>query len=118
MTWLVARKSTSDIELDVDVYELEDQDFASKIPLTDGDYEDYLLIRYRGPDKLWVEFAVFEFCSTHSGKNQYTMIFHGEGPAGNLRECRHIWWGENGYTFMLNFKVVEQAFTILKNWFD
>lgn len=70
-------------------------------------------------DTFWVRFAVLEWHYTGDEGPRHTMLFHGEGTAApNLRECRHVWWGEDGYTFHPPFDVVETALRHLRRWFD
>ena len=112
--------STSPFEDGRQVYAVEDQGADEAIPLHNG----YLLIRKR--DELNVSFALLEFdtgpVSGDTGsKTLYRMIMHGEGPSGNLRECRHTWWGEGdnaGYIFYPNFELISAALRELARWFD
>lgn len=84
----------------------------------------WLAVHEHTPDI--VDFACFDFAhgpaspATQPEHNMewYSMVFHGSGPSGGLRECRHIWWGDDGYTYYLNFALVEQAFAALRRWFD
>ena len=79
-------------------------------------------------DGLHVSFVVFDF---HSGPStasdgkvvdgiKLALVFHGNGPSGNLRELRHTWWGEDGagYLFSPNSKLIAAAFGALREWFD
>jgi hypothetical protein len=71
----------------------------------------------------WVEFAVFNFAESEiNGENIYVefgeLIFHGEGISGCLRECRHTYWGENGYIFYLPGDLITAAFQVLSEYFD
>lgn len=102
---------------DYTLFRLDDQHAHERIRLADQDA--WLLVRES--DSI-VEFAVFEFhdSNTDGSKAHYMMLLHGSGFSGALRECRHIWWGDNGdgYTFYLNFKVIEAALAELRRWFD
>lgn len=71
-------------------------------------------------DNIWLHFAVLDFNrSDGDGKNVLAdCIFHGEGPVGNLRECRHTYWGENGYVFYPNGKRIAAAFKALAEFYD
>jgi hypothetical protein len=100
------------------VYNLAEQTATERIDLGNG---AWLLMR--DLDGLTLEFAVFQMlcCNASDGSpDEHTLLFHGCGPSGNLRECRHIWWGEDGdgYTFYLNFDLVERAFRELRRWYD
>lgn len=67
-----------------------------------------------------IDFAVLEFYS--SGINDTNVllseIFHGVGFSGSLRECRHTYWGEDGYVFYPNGKIIADAFKKLSIYFD
>lgn len=70
----------------------------------------------------WVKFATLEFHSSEIDESNLkaSVIFHGEGSGGNLRECRHTYWGEcsDGYLFYPNGKAIALAFKELSNYFD
>ncbi len=72
------------------------------------------------PESTWMHFAVLQFvCSDGDDKNVLTqVVFHGEGPSGNLRECRHTYWGDEGYIFYPNGKVIMAAFRALAEFYD
>jgi hypothetical protein len=44
-------------------------------------------------------------------------VFHGEGYAGNLREVRHTYWGENGYIYYVDGALITAAFARLSQLF-
>lgn len=69
---------------------------------------------------MWIKFAVMEFerSETDDSNVQLDCIFHGEGPVGNLRECRHTYWGENGYLFYPDGRIIADAFKSLSQYFD
>lgn len=73
-------------------------------------------------DDLWLDFAVMDFgFSDVDNKNIHlSCICHGGGPIGNLRECRHTWWGQegDGYLFYPNGKVITAAFKVLSEFYD
>lgn len=72
--------------------------------------------------KLWLKFAVLGWCTSDSdGSNVLAeQVFYGEGPSGNLRECRHTWWGENGggYLFYPKAKVIKAGLDALAEFYD
>ncbi|MGN6107239.1 MAG: hypothetical protein ACTHU0_19180 [Kofleriaceae bacterium] len=112
MTWTSCGKGHGD----VDVYAISAQGADEVIHLGRN---AILAVKHRDPV---VYFAVFDLHDSDiDGSNpRHAMLMHGEGP-GSLRECRHIWWGEigtDGYTFGLNFAVVESALRELRRWFD
>ncbi len=73
-------------------------------------------------DGFWHKFAVMDFYSEEykTKITDYTCLFHGEGPSGSLRECRHTYWGErgDGYIFYPNGKVIADAFVKLSAFYD
>ncbi len=99
------------------VYDLAEQDATERISLGNN---AWLLVR--DVDGLTLNFAMFELLTgsiSDGTPDEHMLIFHGSGPSGNLRECRHIWWGEeDGYTHFLNFEHVEAAFRELRRWYD
>lgn len=115
MTWISCGRSITDGE--TVVYRVPDQHATHRISLG---HDAWLLVQEVG---IQVEFAVFVF---HTGQasdgtpEHHTRLLYGSGPSANLRECRHIWWGDpgdSGYTFYLNFEVVEAALRELRRWF-
>lgn len=67
---------------------------------------------------LIIYFAVMEFYCSDEKEILLNCIFHGSGPSGNLRECRHIYWGEEGYTFYPNGILITEAFKKLSEYYD
>ena len=41
------------------------------------------------------------------------IVFYGSGVGGSLMECRHTFWGEGGYVFYINLRLVKDAMTHL-----
>lgn len=82
--------------------------------------ENSWLVLFWDNEKLWLKFAVLDFCSSDgdSSNVQATILFYGDGPSGNLRECRHTYWGENGYVFYPNRKTINLALEHLSKHFD
>lgn len=84
--------------------------------------DGYFLIR---EDGIKLEFALAEFSSSDLEEKDVTIsfIFHGYGYTGNLKECRHIWWGENtrspdGYCYYLDRSLVRKAMDELDKYFN
>lgn len=73
-------------------------------------------------DRFLLKFAVLHFYSSEmDDSNVRTQcVFHGEGPVGNLRECRHTWWGEDGegYLFYPPGKVITSGLKALSEFYD
>ncbi len=73
-------------------------------------------------ENCWMQFGLFRFVSAESDNSNtlVDVIFHGEGPTGSLRECRHIWWGQcgDGYTFYLPGQAVISALKELGKYYD
>lgn len=69
---------------------------------------------------IWLKFAVLEFVASDvDGRNQEgELVFWGEGPSGNLRECRHTYWGDGGYCFYPSGVTISAALARLADYFD
>ncbi len=73
---------------------------------------------------LWVRFAILEFVTEYDSEDgrrvtEATCLFYGEGPSGNLRECRHTYWGDDsGYIFYPSGLLITAAFRRLSDFFD
>lgn len=67
----------------------------------------------------WLKFAILEFYSSKVDETDIKTIvlFHGEGSTG-LRECRHTWWGKEGYIFYPNGKNIAESLMALSEFFD
>lgn len=48
----------------------------------------------------------------------YERLFHGRGVGGDAKECRHTWWGDQGYVHLMPLDVVAAAAISLDDWFD
>lgn len=76
------------------------------------------------PDRLLLKFAVLELYEAFlDGEKKEvtltTLVFYGEGPVGNLRECRHTWWGDDdGYLSFPSGRVIMAAFEALAEYYD
>ncbi len=68
----------------------------------------------------WLDFAVLEFCSSNADDTEVMLscVFHGGGPSDVLRECRHTHWGEEGYLYYVNGRLITLAFQALSEFFD
>jgi len=71
-------------------------------------------------EKYWLKFVVFDFFYSDADNKNVMLqpVFHGEGTGGALRECRHTWWGDNGYIFYPNKNTIELALKELSKYFD
>lgn len=125
MTWRVSTNENALHEGEPH-YVIEEQTFTRRIDLDAYPPRAVLLVNGEPSDTGCIEFALFEFGfgpvtyvdGTRDETIHYQMVFHGEGFSGNLRECRHMWWGEGGYTFYLPLEATAAALTALKEWFD
>ena len=74
----------------------------------------------KGLENSWLRFALLQFyqCDFPDKNIKYTEVFHGEGPTGNLRECRHTYWGKGGYIFYPDRKLIEAGFSELSRYSD
>ena len=79
-----------------------------------------VLQRDADPENTWLRFAVLDFLSSDigGGNSLATCLFYGDGPVGALRECRHTYWGENGYVFYLPGKLIAAALHALSEFYD
>lgn len=72
----------------------------------------------------WKYFAVLRFGQSGTdGSNEFDqMVFYGEGPGGakgeSLRECRHTYWGDDGYIFYPDGELIAAAFRVLAKFYD
>jgi len=71
-------------------------------------------------DRFWLKFGVFDFFQSQiDGSNlKMGLIFHGAGTTNGLRECRHTYWGHEGYIFYPKGKLIAVAFKALSEFFD
>lgn len=87
--------------------------------LTDDSY--LVLNRNRfGNNENWLDFAVLEFSySDVDSTNVFlSCVFNGGGPTDILRECRHTWWGEDGYVFYPKIEIITEGLKALEEFFD
>ncbi len=69
-------------------------------------------------------FAVARFISSDSdGLDVSVEVFwHGWGcgslNGSGLRECRHSYFGDDGYVFYIDGRIMSQAFKVLSTYFD
>lgn len=110
VSWLKAHEERDDT-----VYLLSEM--KKDFEVIDFGNDGYLVLNWS--TSLWLQFAVLRF---HTGYDEerifLSVIFHGEGAVGNLRECRHTWWGEEGYIFYPDGDIITSAFKHLSKYFD
>ncbi len=113
---------------------VEDDDYIhsiDEIQATDGiDVRElpggWLVLKRDAKDSpsggLWLHFAVLEFRRSDDEGEFAPCLFFGEGPGGakgeSLREGRHTYWGEDGYIFYPNGKLITAAFRALAEFYD
>ena len=68
--------------------------------------------------KAWVTFACFVFAFQEGTTIYYDVLFHGEGTADPLKECRHTYVGDNGYVFYMPLDVMAAAIAELQKVFE
>lgn len=114
MTWLSATLSD---DSKTPIYFMGQ--IKEKYEVTQLNKDGYLVLNWC-PDKFWLQFAVLTFYSSDlDGSNVWCeLLFNGHGPSDSLRECRHTYWGENGYVFYPNAPVIVAAFEALSEFFD
>lgn len=68
----------------------------------------------------WMKYAVLQFAHSNSDRTELmtSIVFHGEGTINGLNECRHTWFGDEGYVFYLPGKTVIRALQELSKYFD
>jgi hypothetical protein len=89
-----------------------------KCQIIELDNEGYLALVYDEESEFKLTFAVFTSNSSDDKDTYLTVQFHGYGFTGGLRECRHTYWGEDGYLFYPNGRVIRLAFKELSKYFD
>lgn len=80
-----------------------------------------LLVVEEHDNSPWKSFAVLEFQEGLDDDVKMSMIFYGEGPSGNLRECRHTYWGQDeneGYVSYPDGRIITDAFKYLSKYYD
>lgn len=80
----------------------------------------WLVTYFKDSDQFWLDFAVMEFSSQICGEDEIelTVLFHGCGPTNGLQECRHTYWGREGYIFYPNGPTIAAAFKALSKYYD
>lgn len=98
-------------------YSLDDA--RSRYEVRDLPGKGYLVLNWDA-ERFWLKFAVLSFLSSSGDDTEVEMDlqFHGEGPTGNLRECRHTYWGDGGYIFYPSGKVISAGLEALSEFFD
>lgn len=80
--------------------------------------EDQRLVVVSVTDGIWMDFAFFEWVGSSAEEQWFSLLWHGGGTLGSLRECRHSYIGENGYVFYIKKKTFIQALDWLSKHFD
>jgi hypothetical protein len=62
----------------------------------------------------WLHFAFLEAFSHDATQTWCTVLLYGEGPLEGLGECRHTYWGEDGYLHMPNAAHIRAALAWLE----
>lgn len=80
-------------------------------------HEGYLVLFPQ--DEYWLRFAVMGWHSEdEEGIPTIYPQFYGEGPSSVLREPRHFYFGESGYLFYPNAKVIKAGLEALREFYD
>lgn len=83
--------------------------------------EDFLVLS-RKDEHDWLEFCFLEVNSRELPYSEdstlCTVLWHGEGPSGSMRECRHSYIGEDGYVFYVSKKNFTAALEWLERHYD
>ncbi len=76
------------------------------------------LVRSPDPDSSLVAFRVMRGAKTHAEVFMHGYGFMCEGENISLRECRHTYWGENGYIYYLDKRQMLAILGWLGRYFD
>jgi hypothetical protein len=115
--------SEVDSSLDEQVYPLDKA--KARYEVRDLCQNGWIVLKW-DKEKSWLKFAVLQFCTAEhdpSDTRGYSNIkaycvFYGDGPSGSLRECRHTYWGEDGYLFYPDGRIIAAAFKALSEFYD
>lgn len=111
--WMTPHKCEVN-DIDEPVYSLKEARQGNEVKELDGGWFVYNI-----RDNLHVQFAVFHLSYGDDKDTMMSCVFHGTGPSGSLRECRHTWWGDDeGYVFYPPGRLITQAFQCLSEFFD
>lgn len=66
----------------------------------------------------WMEFVFLEETESQDGAIYGEVLISGCGYTGSLRECRHTWWGRDGYIFYPSPRAIRTALDWLETVFD
>lgn len=69
-------------------------------------------------EDLKVSWALVRFHSSWDEEEWCSLIWSGCGLAGYLRECRHSYFGEEGYLFYAPLDAIANTATYLRKYFD
>jgi hypothetical protein len=83
----------------------------------DLDGGGYLILNFN-EDNLHLDFAVMGFGYSVDDQIFLSVVFYGHGPMGALRQCRHTYWGDAGYIFYPNGKIIQAGLKALEEFFD
>lgn len=102
-------------------YLLDDLKTIPGVTVTEPEKECYLAVLPHD-NGVTLSFACFEWVTEDDRDKDVKvfvkLLFTGEGTGSNLREMRHIWWGEDGYLFYMPLSKVIAALGELKKHFD
>lgn len=89
------------------------------------DLSNGCILFLKGEKDYWLEFAMVEFSSTVGEIEVYLPIFWGGGtsslhgnPKEQLRELRHMYFGDTGYVFYMPGESLIEAMNHLSVYFD
>jgi hypothetical protein len=96
-------------ENDYKQYEINDlKSLPSKLEMLD---RTDVIVLYT-IEEHWMTFCFLAWSASSGDESWYTPLWHGMGPTGSLRECRHSYIGEDGYVFY----VKKQDFIAVLDW--
>ena len=85
-----------------------------------GDREDECIVFLKNGE-YGKNFAVFQYDYADANETFMSVIWHGCGTTGNLRELRHSYFGhpeDNGYIFYVPLDLMEKAIKVLREFFN
>lgn len=111
------------LETDLAYIDEEDLTYPYRLDLIKENFEwtelienDSWLVMNWDKDRFWLQFALVEFHCGYDDRTIVKIMWHGDGPAGNLKELRHSYFPE--YQFYFNGVAMAAALIELSKHFD
>lgn len=78
----------------------------------------YIVHYYNAHNENWLHWEFLLWTGSDDENTYVETMVKGEGPVGLLRECRHSYWGKDGYIFYLQKDCVLKAIEWLSKYYD